>query len=182
MTGTSHAVCSLQRRSRRQSPADERFYSQSIVPPARCFLKAPRPARACVERRAGLRIARFAVREHGVNANWQRDGRERTSPASAHRVGDATRIVELNSLVFFKARQKFFEILNRHPASSAAAGQTCEVGGVKAEFVHAGLHAWRHVARARCIRGHGQTAHGRLDGYSLRRGLLDIAPAISCFA
>src|ERR1043166_6287946 len=66
---------------------------------------------------------------------------------------------------------EFFEVLNGYAASGAAAGQAGEVGGVQAEFHHAGFHARRHITGAGRVRRHGQPADRRLHALARRLGL-----------
>ena len=71
----------------------------------------------------------------------------------------------LAQLVLLEVGDELLEILDGDAPAGAAAGKPGQVGGVQAQFVHARLHARRHVAGAGGVGRHGQAAHGRLHRF-----------------
>ena len=85
------------------------------------------------------------------------------------------------SLVPLEIGDELLEVLDRDAAGGAAAGDARQIGRVQTEFMHARLHARRHVAGAGGIRRDRQTAHGRLHAFpdAVGRNPIRIGIAVS---
>ena len=109
-------------------------------------------------------MARFAMGQHRVQGDRQRDRRQGPCPASAHGVGDGDPHRRgRTQLVPFKIGKKVFEILDRHSSGGAAAGDARQVRRVESQFGHARFHPRRHVTGSRGMGRDRQPAHRRLD-------------------
>jgi len=109
------------------------------------------------------------VLQERIKTNRQGNRGERPGPASAHRIRHGhAHARSLGELVLFEVAYKFFEIRDRDSSGCATARKPREIRRVQAEFRHASLHPRRHVACARRVGRHRQSANGRLDHFSRR--------------
>ena len=101
--------------------------------------------------------------------------RERTRPRTAHRVSNGnTHWRSFRLLVFIEAVEKIFEILNGYTPCRSASGNTRQISSVKAQFVHARLHPWRHICEPARVRGNRKTVDCRHDIRRGSRGIVTI--------
>ena len=170
-------------RPRRQSRCRWRKGVQSCfrraAPRGRCFRQGPASAR----NRTGpgpvwAGSLRYANRGRGRRTRpTVRDG---ARPTAAHGVGD--RHPHGGGLAEFEPLEvgdEFFKVLDGHAARRAAPGDAGKVGGMKAKFGDARLHAGGHVAGAR-RRGPGPAGRESSAGRSSWNSPLRIRAVSGC--